>query len=51
MKEVFPTQVGMNRSTDYKTTKKIGIPHTGGDEPAWVSVADRLFQCSPHRWG
>ena len=48
---VFPTRVGMNQRKAKAETRYWRIPHTRGDEPAFVSnlLLPELY--SPHSWG
>jgi len=51
MRQVFPTPVGMNRSTTTTASWCTGVPHTRGDEPLRLSLEGNLDACSPHPWG
>ncbi len=48
---VFPTRVGMNRSSNNMRVLFIGVPHARGDEPAAVSKDCGSSLCSPRAWG
>ena len=48
---VFPTRVGMNRSTYREKTDMICIPHTRGDEPEKEREEKERKEYSPHAWG
>ena len=49
--QVFPTQVGVIPPKPSFDAIYLGVPHTGGGDPArFVSeFCEKL--CSPHRWG
>ena len=48
---MFPTQVGMNRSSNLAPYEYANVPHAGGDEPPPAAVIRYLTKCSPRRWG
>ncbi len=49
--EVFPTRVGMDRTTSIVTTCGGSFPHTRGDGPTYPEVERTQIEFSPHAWG
>ena len=48
---VFPTHVGVNRSSRSYLRRPIRIPHTRGGEPIAYEAALEADTYSPHTWG
>ena len=48
---VFPTRVGMDRSTTGQHSFGPGVPHASGDGPVTRSVLGTRPSCSPREWG
>ena len=48
---VFPTRVGMDRSSAYALSRSIGVPHTRGDGPQPYGVTRKPHPYSPQAWG
>ena len=50
-REVFPTQVGMNRGTQGRDAVIPRIPHASGDEPNARETEEKAAQRIPHASG
>ena len=48
---MFPTPVGMNRTTTNSVSNHLNVPHTRGDEPLQYQAMENPHECSPHPWG
>jgi HD domain len=48
---VFPTLVGMNRTTPRDARSSESVPHACGDEPVLPQTVKRPCACSPRLWG
>ena len=48
---VFPTHVGMDRSSSAGWTSSLRVPHARGDGPTNTESGTNLTTCSPRTWG
>ena len=48
---VFPTHVGMNRTSTSASWNSRRIPHARGDEPNTAAILDGQKEYSPRTWG
>ena len=48
---VFPTSVGMNRTSSSWCPVGAGVPHERGDEPRDMEFGLTQNKCSPRAWG
>ncbi len=50
-RSVFPTRVGMDRSSRIPNLLLLSFPHTRGDGPMQSQISQQKIEFSPHAWG
>ena len=48
---VFPTCVGVNRTSRVARSLRSSVPHMRGGEPLLLMTQNLACECSPHAWG